>query len=56
MRNAQIYNSHKMLMNKMLRSSKETETSGKASQSVVFGVSFDRGESGKGDWSYIREC
>lgn len=43
-------------MNKVLRirSSKETETTGKASQSVVFGVSFNGGESGKGGRKLIR--
>lgn len=43
-------------MNKMLRicGSKETETTGKASQNLVFGVSFNGGESGKGGRKLIK--
>ena len=48
MRNTQmqiIYNSRKMVMNKMLCSLKETETSGKALQGVAFGMSIEGGGS-----------
>lgn len=36
MRNTQMYNFRKLVMNKMLRGSKETETSGKALQKRGF--------------------